>query len=475
MQDSQSALNEALAALAANRPAEAAERLRSQAEQDAENALVHAALGMVLAQMGDAPGAIEALDRAHYLQPQNAQVLYHYGLALETTGRGRQARLRYEAALRLDPGFEPARLRMELVDQAAASALAIPAAPAIPATSQIERSHAPQPGTSLRLPVQGEMGMGEAPTAAPRPRREPSRSQPLPELPSRRMQADVSTWDAPELPGFSSLCRAALQLWGTQQLLWLGLFALPNAAAAVAIPAFSLTGWAAALAWSLALGLGLAPVLLAMAGQWMEGRPFAGEGRFTGSRWAYGTLLALGYVLVVIAPLASVLALRVPFSAGGLALGAILLTIPFHALLAPALMLTVTGQQKPARALGSALQIASRRTWLHLALMLTMTLIAGGMLAAIAWAYVVTLKGGGMIVERTLEAAGVALGESLFAGLVTVTGLDALSARPPGDLQPEDEPSEADYPESPVSAAHRASDPLRRAEVPLSDPASSAS
>ncbi len=57
-QDLQSALNEALAALAANRPQDAANRLRTQAEQDAENALVHAALGMVLAQMGDPAGAV---------------------------------------------------------------------------------------------------------------------------------------------------------------------------------------------------------------------------------------------------------------------------------------------------------------------------------------------------------------------------------------------------------------------------------
>ena len=79
-------------------------------------------------------------------------------------------------------------------------------------------------------------------------------------------------------------------------------------------------------------------------------------------------------------------------------------------------------------ALRRAWRIAGRRSWLHLGLIVAVGTVFGGGLAALGWGFAVTLRSQGAEVERVMEVAGLSLGESLWAALVTVAGLDALSA-----------------------------------------------
>ncbi len=416
-------LREALQALEANRPEDAAGRLREQIEQDGENALLHAALGMVLAQMGDADGALAVLERAHYLQPQNAQVLFHYGLALETAGRRAEARLRFEAASRIDPTYLPARQRLE-------------AAPT-PDTQA--------PPTAAITPSR--------PQSSPRERARSHERLPLAELPNRPQVTDVSKWDADQTPGLFALVQAALRLWGQQPLLWILILAVPNLIAAAAIPLGHTAAWVVCLIWSVAFGIGAAPSLLGMAGQWMDNRPFGGEARLTRDRWLYGTALCLAYALLFIAPPAILLSMRLNLAPSILVLAAFVLTLPFHALAAPALMTVVTGQAAPGAALHDALKHASRRTWLHLGVIAILSILGGGLLAVFAWAFLETLRGGGAIVNRVMETAGLSLGQTVWSVCVTVCGLDALSTRPPSPLDSDADAEDEEYPEMPPESS----------------------
>src|SRR5687768_951759 len=86
--------------------------LREHLRREPANTSAYVALGLALLRMDEIPAAIETLDRAHYLRPGDPTVLYQYGLALETAGRLPEARLRYEAALRLDPLCDGARKQL---------------------------------------------------------------------------------------------------------------------------------------------------------------------------------------------------------------------------------------------------------------------------------------------------------------------------------------------------------------------------
>ncbi|HTE18572.1 MAG TPA: tetratricopeptide repeat protein, partial [Armatimonadota bacterium] len=107
-----SRLRQALQSLETDRPHEAVARLREQVQHEPSNAGAYAALGIALAQMGEIPEALEALERAHYLQPESPRILYNYGLALEKAGRSEAARFRFAAAVKLDPLYEPALKRL---------------------------------------------------------------------------------------------------------------------------------------------------------------------------------------------------------------------------------------------------------------------------------------------------------------------------------------------------------------------------
>ncbi|HTE21389.1 MAG TPA: tetratricopeptide repeat protein, partial [Armatimonadota bacterium] len=115
-------LESALQALDERRPQDAAAVLRDHLWRDPTDAVGYAVLGVSLAQLGDTESALEALEHAHYLHPNNTRILFNYGLALESAGRPRDARIRLAAAVRLDPDYEPARLhlaRLETQGQAA--------------------------------------------------------------------------------------------------------------------------------------------------------------------------------------------------------------------------------------------------------------------------------------------------------------------------------------------------------------------
>ena len=100
-------LHKAFEALESGRPQEAAALLRDYLWRDPEDPVVYAGLGVALSQLGDTVSAVEALERAHYLRPQDARILYNYGLVLEAAGRPREARVRFAAALKLDPRLRP--------------------------------------------------------------------------------------------------------------------------------------------------------------------------------------------------------------------------------------------------------------------------------------------------------------------------------------------------------------------------------
>ena len=72
---------------------------------------------------------------------------------------------------------------------------------------------------------------------------------------------------------------ATMQLWGQQPLLWLVLLAVPNGLVAYFVPDAPSLRWAAALIWTMALGLGAGPAMLAMSNHWVFGRLKGGSTR----------------------------------------------------------------------------------------------------------------------------------------------------------------------------------------------------
>lgn len=399
---------------------------------------------MVLSQSGDAAGAVDALEQAHYLQPDNAEILYHYGLALQLNGRGASARMRFEAVLRLNPNHAGAQEHLEALRNAGPdSAVPPPAAPSGPrATSAAEpaahqaRAEAPprpprdigsaEPATFPGPPPRAALNAGAYESGAPMPRGGRARSRYLFE---ERGPADEGPgWERDSQPDISTLARAPLQLWGELLLLWLLLLAVPNGIAAALVPLRSAYRVEATWVWTLALGVGAAPVLLMMASQWVFEKPVAREWQPGFRRWLRGTLFALVYVLVVVGPVAGTLALRTPFPADVLILAALLLTTPFHALLAPALVLAATDGPAGWPALQSSFRLAMKRTWFHLALMVVLGLGLAAFFGVFGWALVVTLGGAGEVVARATLAVELTVAESVWAALVTVCGVDALSS-----------------------------------------------
>jgi hypothetical protein len=221
--------------------------------------------------------------------------------------------------------------------------------------------------------------------------------------------------------------RAVLQLWGQQPLIWLVLLGLPNAAAAL-VRVSAHGRWLSALAWIVALGFGAAPTLVAMANQWMFGR----IGGRRQDELPGAMLRALGvtlpYTLVALAPFAVALAVRSVLPPAVIVLAVLLSTAPFHALLAPAMAAASGEGPGGIEAVRKAWSLAGKRSWLHLGLIALIGSGAAVLLILFGWAFAVTLRGQGESVQRVMEAAGLSLGESVWAALVTVCGLDAISS-----------------------------------------------
>jgi hypothetical protein len=398
-----------LAALSQGDPLRAAVHLSAQHQHSPNDPEVCAALGLAFAATGEPDAACRVLERAHYLAPAEARYLYLQGLALETAGRPAEAALRYAAALRLQPdhpGAQARRAALESAPDAGGESAPSPARPPAPSEAAALVRPAPRPQS--------------APAPRPQPRPAPPRPpEPRPE------------WTPPP-PGFAALLRATLQLWTAHPLLWLLLLGLPNALAVGAVPREPEFAVEAVLIWIAAFGLGAALVLTAMTAQWITGR----RGGLPPAAVGGSVLLCVPYLLLTLGPWCVLVALRAPaVSLEVNLLGTLLLTAPFHALLAPALALAARGEGATG-ALRAALRLAGRRTWLHLAVLLTAGIVIGGAGAALAWSFVVSMQGGGEIVAALLQVAGVTLGQSLWAVLVAVCGVDAVAAAPPGRLGP---------------------------------------
>ena len=458
-----SKLRQALQALEKDPPREAVPRLREQLQHEPSNAGAYAALGIALAQMGEIPEALEALERAHYLQPESPRILYNYGLALEKAGRKEDARFRFAAAVKLDPLYEPAvkRLARGLGEERAPRSreldagvfgAADPAPP--PRTSALASLSvgssppetlvsSPPPGKTPADPV--TRPSEEAPEAAPYPLVVAGGNTPGAEsaaveisTPDPALLSPIPTpavWADPEaLWGLDRLTRATLQLWGAQPLVWVGLLAVPNAFAAL-VPALPAQyQWVQMVAWVVALAVGLAPALTAAASQCETDEPFPGGTQGLARRLLRPLRITLPYVLLTLGAASLFLFLRTGLPQHVLLLACLLLTAPFHALLAPALMLSVGTGAPFGRSLRTALRIAGRRTWVHMGLMVGLGLLLGAVLAFLGCSFTAAVNDRGDAVARTVQVAGLAIGESLWVCLLTICGLDALArSEPQGD------------------------------------------
>nr|AQQ74429.1 hypothetical protein [uncultured bacterium] len=230
------------------------------------------------------------------------------------------------------------------------------------------------------------------------------------------------------LPGFLGLLRGVFQLWAQQPLLWVLLLAVPNILAAVLAPVDAAGAGLAVWIWLVTLGIGTAPALNAMSDQWLHGTPLPQRRETLARRLLNGMGLGTVYLLVALGPFCTLLAARSQFPGQFILLGGLIATTPFHALLAPALALTVTEGLSPLEAVRTAFNMAGRRTWLHLGVMVTFGVLSGGLLFIYGWGFAVTLRAGGDPVWRLLQAAAVSAAESVWIALLAVCGLDALSA-----------------------------------------------
>jgi len=438
-------MKEALQALEHDRPDEASRRLREQLDRDQSNPRLLAMLGVALTRMGELDEAIDSLDRAHYLEPDSAEILVDYGIALLQAGRQQPARSRFEAALRLDPSNALAMRSLgELYQRLATQRGPAPPAQAsrqAPPSRPAPQSHVPPPPAANPLPASSSRLSIPTGRDLPRPGASMERSPRIPTVFNEPPEEspNAGRWEPEPLPSFPSLIHATLQLWGQQPLVWLLALGVPNALAAAFVPYGAQSRWIAALIWAGALGLGVGGTLRLMSNQWIFGRLQGGSRQSWTEGLLHGTAMGLFYCLLILGPFSVALALRSPLPAPAILLSVILMTAPFHALLSPALVLSSTDGPFGWPSLRRAWSIAGRRSWIHLGLFVGVGTVFGGGLAVIAWAFAVTLRGQGDAVGRVMEVAGLALGQSLWVALITVTGLDAVSAaeatEPPSDYE----------------------------------------
>lgn len=389
------ALAAALAALEQGRPADAAAYLRERLRHLPVDPTATELLGVALFLCGDAAGALGALERAHYLAPEEPRFLYNYGLALEAAGRPQEALLRFDAALLLDPEYEPA-LRERLL---AGPPERPPREPAPEPT--LRQREAPLPGGG----APASPGAGEIPAAAPE----------LELLPP---------------PGIPALARAAAEAWLRHLVLWLALAGLPLAGAALAFPPREHPGAAAVLVWALALGLGTAAACAGAAGALLDGRPFS-PGVVPSARAPGLLALHVPYWLLTVGGMAWLLAGRTPLTTPELLLAGHVFTVPFHTVAAPALMLAVTEGGSPLALLLAGLRITRRRALLHLVLLAAAALLGAGCYAAVMALAAGWLVSAGPQGQALLQVAVLAVCAGGWSILLAACGLDTLALAPP--------------------------------------------
>lgn len=471
--DLSAVVREAIQALDDRRPADAAQLLRDHLWRDPQNAVAYGVLGAALLQAGETDAAMEALDRAHYLQPANAQILYYYGLASQSAGLNGDASRRFEAALKLDPyhlptrrrlaaiGYEISRDAAEAASEAALDGISelapdlLDRKPPQPASAErpeppkqapsaerpkpqkrpatARRAEAAVTGGALVDPPRGDTSAEVAsvplearadPPARTEPAAAPPLAGPLPD--ASDLPADIR---GDGLPGVSGLLRATVELWLQHLLLWFLILALPNGVAAIALLfIFPDPGALAPFVWAGALAVGLAPAVLAMSGQFIHGGPFPPEWRLSPVRMGRALTILAPYALVLLGPLAAGLSVWRSVPHEYLLLFALGLTAPLHIYAAPAVLLAVTDGPGGIGALRIAGRLAGKRSWLHLSIVLLMTLGAGAVVAALEWTTSASMTGMGEGVLRLLRVTWLTLGESLWAAAFTLSGVDAVSS-----------------------------------------------
>lgn len=454
--DLSTVVREAIRALDDHRPGEAAQLLQDHLWRDPQNAVAYGVLGAALLQAGEVDAAMEALDRAHYLQPANAQILYYYGLASQAAGLNGDASRRFEAALKLDPYHLPTRRRLAALgyETSREAADAAPETELDGLSDLVSEMLAGQPGEAgpamEGAPPQRDRATaavtGSAPISPPEDTRaaavsayveRPTTAAPKPEpadappdvgdiLGPPRLTDEIR---GAQLPGVSGLLRATVEMWLQHLLLWFLILALPNGAAAIVLVlGFREPGAFTPLVWASALALGAGPAVLAMAGQFIHGRPFPPEWPLSPVRMGRALTILAPYALLILGPLAAGLSVWTPVPHEYLVLVSLGLTAPLHIYVAPATLLAVTDGPGGIAALRIAAGLVGKRSWLHLAVVLLMTGAAGAVVAALEWTTSVSMAGMGEGVLHLLRVTWLTVGESLWAAAFTISGVDAVSS-----------------------------------------------
>lgn len=122
-------LREARSLLQQNRPAEAARIVRLRLQRHTGTAAEYMLLGVALCESGEGLMAVETLEQAVAMEPENAAAHYNLGEAYHTLGRDQEARAEWVRALQLRPDYPAVtRALAELRRPPAAPASAPPAA-----------------------------------------------------------------------------------------------------------------------------------------------------------------------------------------------------------------------------------------------------------------------------------------------------------------------------------------------------------
>lgn len=376
-------------------------------------ALQLAANARKLEQERDLDGAILALEEAVRLHPGSEELWLRFARILSRSGRRGDAERRYKQLLQRFPDSVAGAEELANLHQAPPIRLAPPSPGPTPRPSS---ALPPPPGAlfaSTRRRWTGKIG----------------RLEPRPDEP-------------PPPPDFLGLWQAALQLWGEQPLVWVLLALAPN----LLITTLGLhraPEVTACFAWILAMGIGLVPLTYCLLTCWVFGRPLRREWLEDLPVLGRSLLMLIPYVLITLGPYSALLAVRSKFTPESVVLSGLLAAAPFHVLMAPALVLAVDQGVAPALAVRTALGIAGKRTWIHLAVLVTLLTSLGGLLVLLGWAFTVNWRIQGDLVNRVLLAVAMSLGETVFASLVAVCGMDALSAAegPSGGGAPGEGPS----------------------------------
>lgn len=380
----------------------ASRRIREALWSEPGHPLALAALGEVLREFGDLQTAVIALERAHYLDPQSIDILCRYGEALAEVGREREARLRFEAALRLQPGHRGAQ---DLLDSLAGA----------PARPQLQ--HSPRTAATTTPERERRPSIPSIPVSAT-PERD-SRTAPHAYLPENLIDAEHPS-------GVFGMTRSVLQTWFTQPLLWVLPLAAVNALVAIVMgidPGISplITG----PSWALLFAIILGPMLLAAANQFRYREPFPDECRPTPPRLARAIGLSLPYALLTLGGTSLALTFQTALNGETIVLAALFLTAPLHAALAPALVQAATIGPGGLAALRATPQWITRRAWSQLTAMYVVGLVGFALLAAVGLFFSREIQSAGEL-GMVVKVTALSVGESLWMVAIAVCGADSI-------------------------------------------------